>query len=119
MSDITTLARPEILGLRPYRAAHYEAGLVRLNANETPWRPPGDASKDGLNQYPEARPLTLTRRLAEYYGLAPECVLVTRGSSEAIDLLVRCFCRPGQDGFDRFIKHLQMCVCVEHACMIA
>ncbi|NND37261.1 MAG: histidinol-phosphate transaminase [Gammaproteobacteria bacterium] len=97
MSDLTALARPEILELRPYRAAHYEAGLVRLNANETPWRPPGDDSAAGLNHYPEARPATLTRRLAEFYGVAPEQLLVTRGSSEAIDLLVRCFCRPGLD----------------------
>ena len=98
MSDIAALARPEILELRPYRAAHCEEGLVRLNANETPWRPPGDDSVDGLNLYPEARPLTLTRCLAEFYGVTPEQVLVTRGSSEAIDLLVRCFCRPGLDG---------------------
>ena len=98
MSDIAALARPEILELRPYRAAHCEEGLVRLNANETPWRPPGDDSVDGLNLYPEARPLTLTRCLAEFYGVTPDQVLVTRGSSEAIDLLVRCFCRPGLDG---------------------
>lgn len=97
MSDITRLARPEILGLRPYRAAPSATGLVRLNANETPWRPPGDASADGLNRYPESRPVTLTTRLAEFYGVAAEQVLVTRGSSEAIDLLVRGFCRPGRD----------------------
>jgi len=97
MSDVAALARPEILKLRPYRAAHYEDGLVRLNANETPWRPPGDTSRDGLNHYPEARPLTLTQRLAEFYAVKPEQLLVTRGSSEAIDLVVRCFCRPGSD----------------------
>jgi len=97
MSDLAALARPEILELRPYRAAHYEEGLVRLNANETPWRPPGDESAAGLNHYPEARPATLTRCLAEFYGVAAEQVLVTRGSSEAIDLLIRCFCRPGLD----------------------
>lgn len=97
MTALTSLARPEILRLRPYRAAHYEAGLVRLNANETPWRPPGDTSRGGLNHYPEAHPLTLTQRLAEFYAVEPEQLLVTRGSSEAIDLLVRCFCRAGAD----------------------
>jgi len=97
MSDPTVLARPEVRELRPYRAATYEGGLVRLNANETPWRAPGDTSPNGLNHYPEVRPATLTRRLAEFYGVEPTQLLVTRGSSEAIDLLIRCFCRPGQD----------------------
>jgi len=95
--DVTALARPEILALRPYRAATYEEGLVRLNANETPWRPPGDESADGLNRYPEIRPAALTDRLAELYGLETGQILVTRGSSEAIDLIIRCFCRPGLD----------------------
>ena len=97
MSAIAELARPEIRKLRPYRAAHYVDGLVRLNANETPWRPPGDDSAAGLNHYPEARPVTLTKRLAEFYGVPADSLLVTRGSSEAIDLLSRCFCRPGFD----------------------
>ena len=97
MSDIRALVRPEIRSLRPYRAAQYADGLVRLNANETPWRPSGDTSERGLNLYPGIRPDALTATLADFYRVAPEQVLVTRGSSEAIDLLVRCFCRPGQD----------------------
>ncbi len=36
-------------------------------------------------------------RLAELYGVAPERVLIGRGSDEAIDLLVRAFCREGRD----------------------
>ena len=31
------------------------------------------------------------------YGIDPGQVLVTRGSSDAIDLLIRCFCRPAED----------------------
>jgi histidinol-phosphate aminotransferase len=97
MSDILELVRPEIRSLRPYRAAQYADGLVRLNANETPWRPPGDDSQRGLNRYPENRPDALTKVMADFYAVQPEQLLVTRGSSEAIDLLIRCFCRPGQD----------------------
>lgn len=95
MSTILELARPEIRELRPYRAAQYVDGLLRLNANETPWRPPGDPTTRGLNRYPKVRPVTLTASLAARYGVPPEQLLVTRGSSEAIDLLVRCFCRAG------------------------
>jgi len=97
MSAIIDLVRPEIRNLRPYRSARFETGLVRLNANETPWRPPGDDSAGGLNHYPEPRPELLTRRLAAHYGVGPESLLVTRGSSEAIDVLIRCFCRAGRD----------------------
>lgn len=94
---ITELARPEIRDLTPYSAARYADGLVRLNANETPWPAPGSAAGSTLNRYPPQRPTELTAELAEYYGVSADEVLVTRGSSEAIDLLIRCFCRPGQD----------------------
>jgi histidinol-phosphate aminotransferase len=39
----------------------------------------------------------LTVKLADYYGVAPDTLLVTRGSSEAIDLVIRSFCTAGQD----------------------
>jgi histidinol-phosphate aminotransferase len=91
------LLRPEIRRLRPYRPAEYVGGFVRLNANEAPWRPPGDQTPDGLNRYPDPRPAELTERLTALYGVSPGALLVTRGSSEAIDVTVRAFCRAGQD----------------------
>ena len=97
MSTLLELARPEIRDLRPYRAAQCADGLLRLNANETPWRPPGDDTGRGLNRYPETCPVTLTECLAKYYDLAADQLLVTRGSSEAIDLLIRCFCSAGNN----------------------
>jgi len=97
VSKIRNLARPAIRNLRPYRPAHYETGLLRLNANETPWRPSGDNSADGLNRYPQVRPIDLTQALARHYGIDVSQLLVTRGSSEAIDLLVRCFCQADED----------------------
>ncbi len=53
----------------------------------------GDNSPAGLNRYPEPQPPALVERLAQLYGVAPDRVLVGRGSDEAIDLLVRAFCR--------------------------
>lgn len=97
MSGLLDLIRPEIRAMRPYRSAVFEDGLVRLNANENPWRPPGDDTGRGLNWYPEPRPATLQRRLAAHYGVDPDRLLVTRGSSEAIDLVIRAFCRAGVD----------------------
>jgi histidinol-phosphate aminotransferase len=97
MSSVIQLARPEIRNLTPYSAANYEDGLVRLNANETPWPAPGGSADSGLNRYPPERPKELTARLADYYGVDAEELLVTRGSSEAIDLLIRGFCTAGED----------------------
>jgi histidinol-phosphate aminotransferase len=50
-----------------------------------------------INRYPEPQPEALVAGLAELYGVEPTQVLVTRGSDEGIDLLVRVFCRAGQD----------------------
>lgn len=97
MSSAVALLRPAIRGLQAYRPADYVPGFVRLNANEAPWRPPGDESREGLNRYPDPRPAELTRRMATHYGVAPEALVVTRGSSEAIDLLIRGFCEAGRD----------------------
>jgi histidinol-phosphate aminotransferase len=97
MSWITELARPEIVALRGYTAAAWEPELVRLHANELPWRAPGDDSHAGLNRYPEPQPKALVERLAGLYAVSRECVLVCRGSDEAIDLLIRAFCRADRD----------------------
>ena len=92
MSGAIELLRPDIRHLKAYRAADYVSGYVRLNANEIPWRPPGDETRDGLNRYPDPRPAELTVRLAAHYGVEPGALLVTRGSSEAIDVLIRGYC---------------------------
>lgn len=51
-----------------------------------------------MNRYPEPQPAALRARLAGLYGVPVERLMVTRGSDEGIDLLVRSFCRAGIDG---------------------
>jgi histidinol-phosphate aminotransferase len=97
MSWISDIARPEIVALRAYEHASWEPPLERLHANELPWRATGDLTEAGLNRYPEPQPRELIARLAALYGAEPHQVLVGRGSDEAIDLLVRSFCRAGRD----------------------
>jgi len=97
MSWLTELARPEIQTLKAYEHAVWEPGLVRLHANELPWRQASDRSQAGLNRYPEPHPHELTAALARFYGVQPEWLLASRGSDEAIDLLVRSYCRAGED----------------------
>jgi histidinol-phosphate aminotransferase len=95
--SVLDLARPELRGIRPYVPGAYEPGMLRLNANESPWRSPGDTSDRGLNVYPPPRPTVLQVKLGEYYGIEQKQILVTRGSSEAIDVLIRGFCTAGKD----------------------
>jgi histidinol-phosphate aminotransferase len=97
VSWLTELARPEIRALRAYEHAVWEPGLVRLHANELPWRAHGDASAAGLNCYPEPHPYALTAALAHFYGVSPDTLLAGRGSDEAIDLLIRSYCRAEHD----------------------
>lgn len=97
MTGASDLLRPDIRNLSPYKPAEYVGGFTRLNANEAPWRPPGDETRDGLNRYPDPRPAALTERLTAFYGVQAGQLLVTRGSSEAIDVVIRAFCRAGQD----------------------
>ena len=97
MSWLTDIARPEIRALKAYEHALWEPGLVRLHANELPWRAPFDSSIAGLNRYPEPHPHQLTAALAGFYGVAPAMLLAGRGSDELIDLLIRSYCRAGQD----------------------
>jgi histidinol-phosphate aminotransferase len=97
MSKVLDLARQELRAIRPYIPGAYEPGCIRLNANESPWRTPGDTTERGLNVYPPPRPSALTAKLSDYYGIEERQILVTRGSSEAIDVLIRGFCAAGRD----------------------
>ncbi len=97
MSSVLHLARPEIVALAAYQPARWDPALQRMHANEMPLRAAADASETALNRYPEPYHDALDQLLAGVYGVPSECALATRGSDEAIDLLVRAFCRAGQD----------------------
>lgn len=60
-----------------------------MNANENP--------RGRYNRYPDPRATEVREALARYVGVSAEQILVTNGSDEAIDLLIRCFCEPGLD----------------------
>jgi histidinol-phosphate aminotransferase len=96
--SIVKRARAEIVALQPYSSARLEAGVAHtmLNANEAPGSPILDDTL-ALNRYPEPQPKALLAALASLYGVAPAQVFVGRGSDEPIDLLVRAFCRAGED----------------------
>lgn len=99
--DIHSIARPDIVALKPYESARNTAAAdgILINANEAPFPHVDDPEwqRMSLNRYPAPQPATLKTRLAELYGVDESSLLITRGSDEGIDLLTRVFCRPGQD----------------------
>jgi histidinol-phosphate aminotransferase len=97
VNPVLALARPDILRIKPYAHAAWLPSMTRLHANEAPWRPAGDATAAGLNRYPEPQPAALVERLAGLYGVPASCLLVARGSDEAIDVLSRIYLRAGAD----------------------
>jgi histidinol-phosphate aminotransferase/imidazoleglycerol-phosphate dehydratase/histidinol-phosphatase len=97
------LARPEILALAPFDIAAqandaFGPDAIKLDANENPYPPLGEGVlAAGLNRYPEPQPARLKKAMAALYGVAPDDLFVSRGADDAIDVLVRAFCRPGTD----------------------
>jgi histidinol-phosphate aminotransferase/imidazoleglycerol-phosphate dehydratase/histidinol-phosphatase len=98
------LARPEILALGEFDIAanaddSFGSDAIKLDANENPYAPLSEgALAAGLNRYPEPQPARLKKAMAALYGVSPENLAITRGADDAIDILVRAFCRPSMDG---------------------
>jgi len=87
---ISSLVREDLKEFVPYQIAKISRDLLRLHANESPWSFCGDE----LNRYPQ--PVEL-EKIAAFYKANPAQILVTRGSNEGIDILMRLFCQAGSD----------------------
>lgn len=89
------LIRPDLKRINNYKPGGDEANC-RLHANELPWPP--IANGLAINQYPdECKANQLQQQLAQFYQIPPSQIVLTRGSDDGIDQLMRLFLRPGQD----------------------
>lgn len=97
--SIVELARENVRNLTPYQSARRLGGNgdVWLNANEYPTPVEFELTAQTFNRYPECQPKQVIERYAQYAGVKPEQVLVSRGADEGIELLIRAFCEPGKD----------------------
>ena len=97
------LARPEILALEPFDIAAqadwaFGPDAIKLDANENPFPPLVDgALAASVNRYPEPQPMRLKLAMAALYGVEADNLVVTRGADDAIEILVRAYCRPTVD----------------------
>lgn len=101
--DINKLQRENIKNLRPYSTARDEykgQASIFLDANENSYGSPlnsGTKTDKNYNRYPDPLQLDLKDALGKIKGVPIENTFLGNGSDEAIDLLFRAFCEPGQD----------------------
>lgn len=94
--SVLKLIRPELKELMAY-VPDYEEWDYRLHANESPWSPVS-MPEVAINHYPNDKlRKKLTQQLAAMYHVKPGELVITRGSDEGIDLLMRLFIRAGKD----------------------
>lgn len=97
MYNLDSLVRPNIRAMKPYSSARDEfqgEAHVMLDANENSL---GSAGPERFNRYPDPVQRAVKAELAPLKGVRPEQIFLGNGSDEAIDLLVRLTCTPGQD----------------------
>ena len=102
MDWLKNVIRPEVMALAPYSSARDEAGDfqpdIAIDANESPWPPFGSlGAACNANRYPEPQPENLLQRIGAVWGVKPNQLLVSRGSDDCIDLLLRATCRASKD----------------------
>lgn len=97
--NINNLARNNILNLKPYQSARKLAysGNTWLNANEYPFAPNYKLRCTNIHRYPMCQPKEIINNYATYSGVKSNQVLVSRGSDESIELLMKVFCNPNKD----------------------
>ena len=99
--DLSSLIRPHILTLTPYASARDEYQGTEgtfLDANENAFGTPGLAGDQAqFHRYPDPYQRTLKQRLSEVKQVPAERIFLGNGSDEIVDLLIKAFCRPGQD----------------------
>lgn len=95
--NLENLARENIKNMKPYSSARHEfsgTASVFLDANENSF---GSPLPESFNRYPDPLQTKLKVKLSTIKGVPPQNIFLGNGSDEAIDLLFRIFCEPGQD----------------------
>lgn len=93
---IENIVRSYIKDIEVYKSARDEftgKAEIYLDANENYT----DFTGEGKNRYPDPHSTALREKIEEVLGFRKENTIITNGSDELIDLLIRLFCEPGRD----------------------
>lgn len=91
--NLQQLVRKNIWALKAYSSARDEfkgEASVYVDANENPHR-------EKYNRYPDPRQEAVKAKVSQLKGVPTEQIFLGNGSDEAIDLILRVFCNPGED----------------------
>ncbi len=90
--------RAHLLQVQGYVSAGMQgdktAKKIFLNANENPYALPG---LEGYNRYAEPQPAEMLNGFADFYGVQPDHIMMSRGADEAIVVITKLFVEPHQD----------------------
>lgn len=95
--NIDDIVRNNIKNLVPYSSARSEfegEAQIFLDANENSL---GSILNENYHRYPDPLQKQLKERISAEKNINAEKIFVGNGSDEAIDLLIRAFCNPGED----------------------
>lgn len=98
MFKLDAILRPNIKTLTPYSSARDEfkgEADIFLDANENSLGSSLDAHI--LNRYPDPLQWKVKEKIGKLKNVSPTNIFLGNGSDEAIDILIRAFCNPGND----------------------
>ena len=110
-------AKAAVGNIRPYtqgRATLAGGKAIKLSSNESAVGPSPAAIEafhsvgDALHRYPDGAQRELREAIAEVYGLDAARIVCGNGSSELLDLVMRCYLAPG-DEILLSDYHFEMC----------
>jgi len=97
MFNLDSIVRKNIKVLKPYSTARDEfkgEATIFLDANENSI---GSPTLKWYNRYPDPFQLKVKEKISGIKQVPIENIFIGHGSDEAIDVIYRCFCEPGQD----------------------
>jgi histidinol-phosphate aminotransferase len=98
MFDLNILVRENVRKMKPYSSARDEfegEASIYIDANENNLG--SLAGGNVYNRYPDPYQNQVKAEIARIKGIESNHIFLGNGSDEAIDLLVRMVCRPGED----------------------
>jgi histidinol-phosphate aminotransferase len=98
--DFNEITVKHVRTLKPYQSARRIGGHGHnfLNANESPKSEGYFINSSSFNRYPDCQPEELIERFADYANVHKEMVIATRGSDEALGLIIRTFVESSTEG---------------------
>lgn len=95
--NVISMLRPNIASLKPYSSARGEFkgnNKTLLDANENPFEM---WEMESINRYPDPLQIDAKQKIAAIKEVNADQIFIGNGSDEAVDLILRCFCKPAID----------------------